>query len=215
MYHPRSDPYFFRCVVVGTHASPAMAAFIASFDESSPSPRLLEARNYVKMFATRQTSENEPLFRGILSKSPDWLWSLDIPSLRRITFNLPSFNQSLFRSAGLESMASLTHLVLDATEVGPDLDPVLENASAHLSPGLQVLLILVSRHQDITNEKYDARIVLGIRPDGDLTESEDTADYVDVVGAGWKAWTGQMKEEDTFWAFAERKVKEKNIMLKL
>jgi hypothetical protein len=103
---------------------------------------------------------------------------------------------SLWES-GLAGMTTLTHLVLDATEVRHSPIPLLSDLSANMPPNLRVLLLFVDARQTPSSNGhlYDDRIVLASR-----TTSRTELPYIDLC---WRAWTGEIEEEETLWAKAE------------
>ncbi|KAH8804179.1 hypothetical protein DL96DRAFT_636006 [Flagelloscypha sp. PMI_526] len=123
-----SDPFLFRIIVIqgeGT-VSKAMGDFINNFISENPTQRILRAQSYVKMFSSRQKSDEENRIPRFIARCTTLealcLWtlglnssfmSINIPSLRRISFSCfrkwpQTFRVPLFRSA--------THLEIDSAD---------------------------------------------------------------------------------------------------
>ncbi|KAH8827734.1 hypothetical protein DL96DRAFT_1600123 [Flagelloscypha sp. PMI_526] len=163
---------------------------------------------------------------------------IEIPSLRRFTFHAYSRSLSFlcpffasithlelagpdagewdaFFDAGLSDAPSLTHLVLSIKHNDEDFQHFLGIITPYISARLQLLLLLMDEHHAAGSvwhpNSYDIRLVPAFseEPDWDTTDPVANILVVDVFTGGFEVWTGNVPEEETFWARGMKVVEER------
>ncbi|KAH8804180.1 hypothetical protein DL96DRAFT_1631416 [Flagelloscypha sp. PMI_526] len=226
----------------------SMDRFIESFTSDSPTPRIRRARGYVRSFSTKRYDDDNfqvPNFVRHCSaleslclwslEPPHSLFTLNVPSLRRLSFPYPNpgvlpCNMSFLSAVthleldavngltiwdvgtGVFAMPSLTHLVVMMTlSISFDMTSVISSVSAHIPPQLEVLLLLLQRAQknQLEGVAYDDRIILGVLPRLEGIENPPDVASDDVFEDEWNQWSEQVSEENTRWGRAERMMRDK------
>ncbi|KAH8804108.1 hypothetical protein DL96DRAFT_1631891 [Flagelloscypha sp. PMI_526] len=247
-----SDSVLFRNIVIESTnwTTDSIARFVRSYISDNPSPRIYRARSFVKTFAVKQSKDNgdDQILRFVSLSSAIHtfcLWTinltppfftLDIPSLRRISFpcfnGIPkTFKDPLFHSIthlelggldhsydegltfwnkGMSSMPSLTHLILNVEE---DCISFLLNIVARIPSQLELLLVLHPGElkNRLSGVPFDERVIMGVLVrfgEPPLVNGPDEEDLF-LIASVWHSWSGQIPEENTIWARAERMLKKK------
>ncbi|KAH8824209.1 hypothetical protein DL96DRAFT_1613387 [Flagelloscypha sp. PMI_526] len=157
---------------------------------------------------------------------PSPLRDRSIPSLERLSFSPGddarlSFSAPLFRtithleiagydssdwpvlwSAGLSSMPSLTHLVLDAL---PDVKPHIHLLS-NLPDSVRIIMLRFGRITQATRVADDPRIVCFASQEQNASEGFP---HLDIFVEGFHTWTGKKFEDETYWTIGERLLQKK------
>ncbi|KAH8804206.1 hypothetical protein DL96DRAFT_1631468 [Flagelloscypha sp. PMI_526] len=123
-----SDPLLFRNIVIEDEGtiSRTMVDFMDYFISENPSSRIRQARDYVRGFSTKQSSDEDDRVLHFVSRCTALeslcLWSMDlnpsltsitIPSLRRLSF---SWANRSFISLNAPLCRPVTHLELDSAD---------------------------------------------------------------------------------------------------
>ncbi|KAH8818787.1 hypothetical protein DL96DRAFT_1621942 [Flagelloscypha sp. PMI_526] len=130
--------------------------------------------------------------------------SLQSPLFKTVThLDLVDWNFSRLPTLGVQGMASLTHLVLSSWSI--DVSHVEEEMLKGAAPSLRLLILRLNQDYPIPVEDL-RNYVPCVLP---VTNPEEEAIHgiasLDVCGhEAFKAWTGEIPEEESFWVKAEK-----------
>ncbi|KAH8826069.1 hypothetical protein DL96DRAFT_1816516 [Flagelloscypha sp. PMI_526] len=141
------------------------------------------------------------------------------PAFEHVThLDLASFELSewsLVWSAGIDSMPSLTHVILDFTRVDDRPLPISQ-AVSHMPPTLQVLILLVENDdfEDLIGKEIDFRVVFLVEEsDGSRIMLTGEVLRGDVNGnQGFHMWAGEIQECESYWSKADQVVKARRLL---
>ncbi|KAH8804178.1 hypothetical protein DL96DRAFT_1631411 [Flagelloscypha sp. PMI_526] len=231
-----SDPFLFQNIVIRHEGAVPDAMFPRAYVKTFSTKQETDQEDTIPRFISL-CSALQSLCLWSLEPDPSY-FSTSVPSPRKmslsffddsLTFRMPLFQsvthlelasftpdeRQIMWDADISSLPYLTHLVLDVRDEVDDMVSTISNLSSHVSPNLKVLLLILSRYQkdSLNGISYHDKIVLDVGANLEhpfhTVDDEVGDDFVDVFHLGWRAWTGQMLEEETFWGRAEASLKHK------